>query len=231
MSPLPCTHPASPDASAAHDDGLKPAALDSNDPGLHGAPAAGRSSAGRQALATLAALGLACGGVGQAGPLADPTRPPQAQGGRGGAPDATAARPSGTAPASRRPASVTTTVDAPAPISLAPLLLQSLQSPARGTAQAMVNGTLVKVGDSVAGRTVTAIDSQGLSLRGPAGEERLSLLGQSNKQAAGSIHAARSTQYTPARPAPEATADDDTPPQPDNGGRSGTLSLAGRNPR
>ncbi len=231
MSPHPSSHPASPDASAARDDAFKPAPLEHNDPGLPSAPAAGRSSAGRQALATLTALGLACGGVGQAGPLADPTRPPQTQGGSGGATDAAPTRPSGSAAPSRRQAPVATQVDAPAPVSLAPLLLQSLQSPARGTAQAMVNGILVKVGDSVAGRTVTAIDSQGLSLQGPAGDERLSLLGHSNKQAAGSIHAARSAQYTPARPAPEATADGDTPPQPDNGGRSGTLSLAGKNPR
>ena len=238
MSPHLPPHPASPHPSAAREDRLIPPAIgplsEHSAPATvplseHSAPAIGRGSAGRQALATLTAIGLACGGVGQAGPLADPTRPPQAQG--GGAPEPAQARPTGSTSPRTRPAPVAALADTLPPVSLAPLLLQSLQSPARGTAQAMVNGHLVKVGDSVAGRTVTAIDSQGVSLRGPAGDERLSLLGQSSKQAAGSIQAARSAQYTPARPAPEAAADSDTPPQPDIGGRSTALSLAGKSPR
>ena len=195
-------------------------------------PADGRTRT-RQALAGLAAIGLACGGVGQAGPLADPTRPPNAQ----AAAPAAAAGPrlgtgTGAAPATPVARNTAAAGPEPTPAALPAVLLQSLQAPARGPAVAMVNGQLVKAGDSVAGRLVVAIDSQGLLLRSPAGDERLWLLGSGgnngSKQAAGSIQGTRSTQYTPAPRAAEGSPDGDMPSRADRPATPGALSLAGR---
>ena len=188
----------------------------------------------RQALAGLAAIGLACGGVGQAGPLADPTRPPSSLPATappaGQARPATGAAPAGSVPRSPSPGPLA--AEPPPAPPLQALLLQSLQAPARGPAVAMVNGQLVKTGDSVAGRVVVAIDSQGLLLRSPAGDERLWLLGSGgnngSKQAAGSIQGTRSTQYTPAARATEGSPDGDMPPRGDRLATPSALSLAGR---
>ena len=177
--------------------------------------------------ACLLGLALAAG----AGPLADPTRPPSAQGGSvGGLRAATGSRPAA-AP--------------PAPMVVAPLplpLLQSVQIPAPGPTQgqalALIDGQPVRVGDTVAGRLVLGIDSQGLLLRGVAGQERLWLLSGSPKQAAGSILTTRSAHYVPAPVDGDNAAETETASSPERNARSavparpattGPLSLAGKN--
>ena len=106
--------------------------------------------------------------------------------------------------------------------------LQSVQSPARGPAAALINGQLVKVGDAVAGRQVASIDAQGVVLRGPAGTERLWLLGDSTKQQAGSIQTQRSTQFTPAPDNADGGGGGDAPHRAERNSSPGALSLARR---
>ena len=55
--------------------------------------------------------------------------------------------------------------------------LQSLHLPQQGPATALVDGQLLRVGDSLGPHTVTAIDAEGVSARGPAGRQRWTLLG------------------------------------------------------
>ena len=167
-----------------------------------------------------------------AGPLADPTRPPPAQGPVGGPRVSTGARPAAAALA---------------PVVVAPLplpLLQSVHIPAAGPTQglALIDGQPVRAGDTVAGRLVLSIDHQGLLLRGVAGNERLWLLGGSPKQAAGSILTTRSARYVPALVEDVTASDPETASSTERSARSpqasalparpattGPLSLAGKN--
>lgn len=173
-----------------------------------------------------------------AGPLADPTRPPSAQGPAGSPRVTTGARPAA-APV--------------APVVVAPLPLPLLQSvhipapgPTQGQALALIDGQPVRAGDTVAGRLVLSIDQQGLVLRGVAGNERLWLLGGSPKQAAGSILTTRSAHYVPAPVEAVTTTDAATDPEtasrnernarspqasalPARPATTGPLSLAGKN--
>ena len=151
-----------------------------------------------------------------AGPLADPTRPPTSV---AAAPTADGARSRPSAPAAR------------AAVPVAPLpVLQSVRVPAQGPAVAMIDGQLVKAGDTVAGRLVTSIDHQGLTLAGRTGSERVWLLGGSAKQPAGSIATTHATRYEPAALDPA-----DTPQRADRPGLAlpspttpVPLSVAGR---
>jgi hypothetical protein len=96
-------------------------------------------------------------------------------------------------------------------------VLQGVQVPARGPATAMLDGRLVKVGDSVGNRVVSDIDSQGITLQGPLGSHRLSLLGGGRKQPAGSIVISRSASFSATHPGDTATGDqgsDLAPPTP-----------------
>ena len=167
-----------------------------------------------------------------AGPLADPTRPPPAQGPVGGPRVSTGARPAAAALA---------------PVVVAPLplpLLQSVHIPAAGPTQglALIDGQPVRAGDTVAGRLVLSIDHQGLLLRGVAGNERLWLLGGSPKQTAGSILTTRSARYVPALVEDVTASDPETASSTERSARSpqasalparpattGPLSLAGKN--
>ena len=185
----------------------------------------------RPALAVLAAALTATGMVG-AGPLADPTRPPSSMGSAttGPAPQRNAAANLAAAQAVAR------AVAAAEPAAALPLL-QSVQVPVRGPAVALVDGRLVKAGDTVDGRVVVSIDNQGLVLTGRTGHERLWLLGGSPKQAAGSIESNRTASFVPAAPAADPT-DAANPAQradrsASNGPQAaapGPLSVAGRTP-
>ena len=148
-------------------------------------------------LALLALLALLPQAT-SAGPLADPTRPPAALAPPGsytpaptGGPHRTnldTARAIAAAARSANPPSV------PAP---AAIQLQSVQVRADGTALAMVDGHLVRVGDQIDGRRVLAIDHQGLLIKNASGTERVWLLAGSPKQAVGSITASRLAGYQP----------------------------------
>ena len=193
------------------------------------------------------ALGLLClsspGTI--AGPLADPTRPPSSIE-AGSVPIGTAHRANpATARAIAAAARAAQVEEAPVPLPA----VQSVQVPARGPAVALLDGRVVRVGDSLAGRTVIAIDSQGVVLRATRGHpadqpdragkstkaeaplERLWLLGGSPKQPPGSVTATQAAYV----PAPQASA-----AQPGNANRTaagtplpnaapGPLSLAGGN--
>ncbi len=123
-------------------------------------------------------------------PMADPTRPPSFA--LPGAATASAVR--GAASALSKPMAP----DAPP---AAPAVLQAVQVPVRGSATAVVDGRLVQAGDTVDGHVVLAIDSQGLVLHTPRGNERLWLLSGTPKQAPGSILITRTVSFVPA-PAP-----------------------------
>ncbi len=160
-----------------------------------------------------------------AGPLADPTRPPTSQA-AGSVQDGARTGPA-------RAAAVPAAVPA-APTVLPSLLLQAVQTPASGPPMAMINGQLLKAGETIAGRTVLGIDRHGVVLRSPGGDERLWLLGDAGKQAAGSILSARSARFTPAAPAGDAAPDntgnpgDTNNPRADRNTPSTALSVAGR---
>ncbi len=96
----------------------------------------------------------------------DPTRPP-----------AFAAAPSGAAP---RSAAAAASAVKPAP---PPLLLGAVQVGRDGAASALLDGQVVRVGDKVGDSSVTQIDSQGVTLRGPKGPLRITLLQVSGKVA------------------------------------------------
>jgi hypothetical protein len=95
-------------------------------------------------------------------PVLDPTRPMAALLGEpadaGPAKAARSAAPAASAPAAASPR------------------LQSVQTSNSGAASALLDGRLVRVGDRVGEQSVAAIDRRGLTLRGPRGEQRLSLL-------------------------------------------------------
>ena len=189
-------------------------------------------------LEALALVVLSCGGASlSAGPLADPTRPPGNLASPGAPAHPGAASPARvpsdaaaqTAARQAAAAAAAATAAATPPLPpLAGLLLQSVQSPARGPALAIINGQLVKTGDPVAGRLVAAIDAQGVLLKGSQGDERLWLLGDGAKQAAGSILGSRSTQFTPAQDKPEADATAEAPTRTERSSTPGPLSLARR---
>jgi hypothetical protein len=184
------------------------------------------------AATALGALMLAT--AASAGPLADPTRPPAALAAPGGL--AAAALPHRANLDTARAIAVAARAAEPA-AQAAPSNLQAVQLPANGAPLALVDGKQVKLGDTVDGRAVLAIDSQGLLLKGPRGPERLWLLAGTPKQAAGSIVHSQSARYQPA-PTPGAPADasaanpadrGQTPAPPSNTSAApGPLSLAGR---
>lgn len=187
-------------------------------------------------LEALTLVVLSCGGASlSAGPLADPTRPPANLASPG-----PAASPGPTSPtraqadaaaqtAARQAAAAAAAAAATAPLPpLSGVVLQSVQSPARGPAVAIISGQLVKIGDPVAGRLVFSIDAQGVVLNGTAGHERLWLLGDSTKQAAGSILSSRSAQFTPAQDNPEASATGEAQTRAERSNTPSPLSLARR---
>ena len=178
--------------------------------------------------------------VAQAGPLADPTRPPAALVAvQPHGPGASTAGPSATPALRSAAASAPATAPAPAAASvLQPVLqsvLQSVQVPVRGPAVALVDGRLVKAGDMVGKRTVLSIDSQSLVLRGDSGTERLWLLAGNSKQAPGSIVTTHSASFVPAPQAPDTAREPDARARAEGGsavplqpGPGAALSLAGR---
>lgn len=171
------------------------------------------------ALSTLALLAQAPAAT--AGPLADPTRPPAALLAPGGL--AAAALPHrANADTARAIAAAARAAEPPPPS--APAVVQAVQLPAQGEALALVDGRAVKVGDAVDGRTVLAIDGQGLLLKGPRGPERLWLLAGTPKQAAGSLTGTATARYQPAAPAAAGGAADSANPS----NPPAALSLAGR---
>ena len=178
-------------------------------------------------LATAAAATVA-----QAGPLADPTRPPAALVAvQPHGPGASTAGPSATLALRGAAASAPATAPAPAAASV----LQSVQVPVRGPAVALVDGRLVKAGDMVGKRTVLSIDSQSLVLRGDSGTERLWLLAGNSKQAPGSIVTTHSASFVPAPQAPDTAPEPDARARAESGsagplqpGPGAALSLAGR---
>ena len=199
-------------------------------------PAGAGSRSRSLRLKALALVVLSCGGASlSAGPLADPTRPPANLASPGLSANAGPASPARaqadaaaqTAARQAAAAAAAATAAATPPLPpLAGLVLQSVQSPARGPAMALINGQLVKIGDPVAGRLVLGIDAQGVVLQGSAGQERLWLLGDSVKQAVGSILSSRSAQYTPAQDKPEADATGQAQTRAERSHTPGALSLA-----
>ena len=186
-------------------------------------------------LEALTLVVLSCGGASlSAGPLADPTRPPANLASPGLSANAGPASPAraqadaAAQTAARQAAAAAAAAATPPLPPLAGLVLQSVQSPARGPAVALINGQLVKIGDPVAGRLVLGIDAQGVVLQGSAGQERLWLLGDSAKQAAGSILGSRSAQYTPAQDKPDADATGEAQTRAERSNTPGALSLARR---
>lgn len=112
-----------------------------------------------------------------AGPATDPTRPPMA------APAATRSGPAqGAARAAARPASAVAAAAAPPPPAVP--LVQSIQTQRGGAASALVDGRIVRVGDSVATGTVTAIDGDSVTVHGSNGTQRLWLLDAMTRPAA-----------------------------------------------
>lgn len=186
----------------------------------------------RAALLAPLLAAAAAAPVAQAGPLADPTRPPaalvavQLHG-----PGASTAGPSATLALRGAAASAPATAPAPAAASV----LQSVQVPVRGPAVALVDGRLVKAGDMVGKRTVLSIDSQSLVLRGDSGTERLWLLAGNSKQAPGSIVTTHSASFVPAPQVPDTAPEPDARARAESGsagplqpGPGAALSLAGR---
>ena len=186
----------------------------------------------RAALLAPLLAAAAAAPVAQAGPLADPTRPPAALVAvQPHGPGASTAGPSATLALRGAAASAPATAPAPAAASV----LQSVQVPVRGPAVALVDGRLVKAGDMVGKRTVLSIDSQSLVLRGDSGTERLWLLAGNSKQAPGSIVTTHSASFVPAPQAPDTAPEPDARARAESGsagplqpGPGAALSLAGR---
>lgn len=142
------------------------------------------------ALAALAALVATLAGLAPAappaGPLADPTRPPAAL------QAALAASAAGIRLPRAEPAADAASAPAPLPV------LQGVHLPNAGAPTAMLDGRLLKVGDTIGPRTVIGIDRQGVTLRGPGGTARVRLLGENGKQPPGSIVIGMSARFAPA---------------------------------
>lgn len=181
----------------------------------------------RHAAAGLTAAGAIAGAAVVAAPpaavLADPTRPPAAL---AAVPGPVA---SGRVTPAARPDAAPRAEAGTAP------RLQSLRVPAQGPASALIDGRVVKLGDSVGDRVVAAIDANGVLLRsagarnagpsGDAGERRLRLLGGDEKQPPGTIQITRSARWQPpadALPADAALAGASAPQ------RAAPVSLAER---
>lgn len=107
----------------------------------------------------------------QSEPVADPTRPAGAL-----LNDMAAVRPDAAARAAK-PASAVAATPTAAP------RLQAVQIRAQGPASALLDGRVLRVGERVGEQTVVAIDAAGLTLRGPRGEQRLSLISGVTKTA------------------------------------------------
>lgn len=116
----------------------------------------------------------------QAQPVADPTRPSAALLG-----DAPASKTSGAA-SPRSPS-------APAPAATALPRLHSVQLPRHGAASALLDGRVLRVGERSGDHLVVAIDGQGVTLRGPRGEQRLALFASVTKSASGEATTARAS--------------------------------------
>jgi len=161
-------------------------------------------------LRTMLALAvLSAAWTSLAGPVQDPTRPPPGlQTAPAAAPTNPLAYPPGLPPAAA-PAS------APAAVVQAAPVVQAVQLPLRGPAMAMVDGRLVKLGDTVGKRVVSAIDHQGVVLREPGTgrvtEERLWLLSAQGKQPPGTITVTRKTTFSPATTDGESASADNPP--------------------
>jgi hypothetical protein len=112
-----------------------------------------------------AACAAACvAATAHAEPAPDPTRPAAALLGE---------------PAEARPAKAAARSAAPAASAAksAPTRLRSVQlGSTAGTSSALLDGRLVRLGDRVGDKSVAVIDRHGLTLRGPGGEQRISLL-------------------------------------------------------
>lgn len=146
-----------------------------------------------RATAPPALLGLLAGAVATAwasppvASLPDPTRPPMA------IQMATAA--SGVAARLAAPeakAKPAAAIDAPLPV------LQAVQVPVNGAPTAMIDGRLLKVGETFGEHTLIGIDQQGVVLRSQGRTQRLRLLGDRAKQPVGSIVISRSPAWEPA---------------------------------
>ena len=99
-----------------------------------------------------------------AGPVPDPTRPMATM--LGDVPDARLTKPVRSSP----PAAAASAVPASP-------RLQSVRLASTSTAStALLDGRLVRIGDRVGEQSIAAIDRHGITLRGPRGEQRLSLL-------------------------------------------------------
>lgn len=188
-----------------------------------------------RAAAALAGAALLHGATAAApaGPLADPTRPPAALSAPGGL--AAAALPHQANRDTARAIAAAQRAAEPPPPSAppAPVLVQAVQLPAPGStsgaAAALVDGRPVTVGEQIDGRTVLAIDAQGLLVKGPRGSERLWLLGGTAKQAVGSISQGQTARYQAAPQAPPDTAEAQaTNPNITTGAAPTPLSLARR---
>lgn len=142
-------------------------------------------------IPALVALTAAAVSAPPLGALADPTRPPPALQPVAAMPGHPSAR-AGALPGPARAASAVPAEPLP--------LLQGVQLPARGAPSALLDGRVLRTGDSVAGRRVLAIDNQGVTLSaadGSGATERLSLLAGEVKQPPGSIQITRNARYTP----------------------------------
>lgn len=123
-------------------------------------------TSGHGRTARVACIALLAAAV-QAQPVADPTRPAAALISEPATPRLVSAP-------SPKPAAA-----APAPLPA----LQSVQIPRDGAPNALLGGQVVRVGDRIGEHLVTAIDGQGVSLRGPRGEQRLALFANVTKSA------------------------------------------------
>lgn len=101
--------------------------------------------------------------------------------------------------------------------------LQSLHLPQQGPATALVDGQLLRVGDSHGPNTITAIDADGVSARGPAGRQRWTLLGVNYLDPAQARRAA-------VRRLPAEAGADDAPPLAARGQGGSTGGPPGRVP-
>ena len=164
--------------------------------GAHEKQTPGRRLLQRACVLAACLLGASLAGGAHAAALADPTRPPSAAANAVVGAEAGAAR-------SRdgrdsRDGRATAPTARPAAPALSLPVLQSVRVPVSGPALAMIDGQLVRAGDTVGGRLVQAIDQQGITLSGRAGAERVLLLGGNPKQPPGSIATTHATRYEPA---------------------------------
>lgn len=138
------------------------------------------------------------------GPMNDPTRPPVALQPPAAASSAVAA------------------ASAPEPLPR----LQAVRISPHEAPSALLDGRLVRAGDTIAGRRVQSIDDQGVTLAPlPRGSkpERLTLLEGASKQPAGSIQIMRNARFSPDAAAPAAA-----PAEPSTAAGEKPMSVAER---